>query len=121
MTISKILVVDDSPTELFFVSDLLTRNGYTVTTAQNGEEAISKIKLDKPELIVMDVIMPGQNGFQVTRSITKDPETSGIPVIMCTSKNQETDKIWALRQGAKDYVVKPVNPDELLSKIAALN
>ncbi|MFX8608769.1 response regulator, partial [Acinetobacter baumannii] len=79
MPISKILVVDDSPTELFFVSDLLTRNGYTVTTAQNGEEAISKIKLDKPELIVMDVIMPGQNGFQVTRSITKDPETSGIP------------------------------------------
>ena len=76
---------------------------------------------DKPDLILMDVVMPGQNGFQLTRSITRDPRFSGVPVIMCTSKNQETDKVWGMRQGARDYIVKPVDADELVAKIKAFD
>ncbi|TCS36864.1 twitching motility two-component system response regulator PilH [Paucimonas lemoignei] len=120
MSIKKILIVDDSPTERYFLTDILVKNGFSVSTAENGEEAIVKIKADKPHLILMDVVMPGQNGFQVTRAIARDPETQDVPIIICTSKNQETDRIWGLRQGARDYVVKPVDPQELLSKIAAL-
>lgn len=120
MPIQKILIVDDSPTERYFLTDILVKNGYSVSTAENGEEAMLKIKADKPQLILMDIVMPGQNGFQVTRAITKDPETQDVPIIICTSKGQETDRIWGLRQGARDYLVKPVDPDELLAKIAAL-
>lgn len=120
MSIKKILIVDDSPTERYFLTDILVKNGFSVSTAENGEEAMVKIKADKPHLILMDVVMPGQNGFQVTRAIARDPETQDVPIIICTSKNQETDRIWGLRQGARDYVVKPVDPQELLSKIAAL-
>jgi twitching motility two-component system response regulator PilH len=120
MAIQKILVVDDSPTERYFLTDVLVKNGFSVSTAENGEEALTKIKADKPQLILMDVVMPGQNGFQITRAIAKDPETHDIPVIICTSKNQETDRIWGLRQGARDYLVKPIDPQELLQKIAAL-
>lgn len=120
MPIQKILVVDDSPTERYFLTDILVKNGFSVSTAESGEEAMLKIKADKPQLILMDIVMPGQNGFQVTRSITRNPETQGVPVIICTSKDQETDRIWGLRQGARDYIVKPVDPKELLAKIAAL-
>ena len=120
MAIKKILIVDDSPTERYFLTDILVKNGFSVSTAENGEEAIVKIKADKPHLILMDVVMPGQNGFQVTRAISRDPETQDVPIIICTSKGQETDRIWGLRQGARDYVVKPVDPQELLSKIASL-
>ena len=120
MPIKKILVVDDSPTERYFLTDLLVKNGYTVSTAESGEEALVKIKADKPDLILMDVVMPGLNGYQATRTLTRAEETKHIPVIVCTSKGQETDKIWGLRQGAADYIVKPVNPEELLKKIAAL-
>jgi twitching motility two-component system response regulator PilH len=120
MTIQKILVVDDSPTERYFLTDILIKNGFSVTTAENGEEALLKIKADKPELILMDIVMPGQNGFQVTRAISRDPLTVDVPIIICTSKGQETDRIWGLRQGARDYIVKPVDPQELLNKIAAL-
>ncbi len=120
MSIKKILIVDDSPTERYFLTDILIKNGFSVSTAENGEEAMVKIKADKPHLILMDVVMPGQNGFQVTRAISRDPETQDVPIIICTSKNQETDRIWGLRQGARDYVVKPVDPQELLAKIAAL-
>ena len=120
MPVKKILVVDDSPTERHFMVDLLTRNGYSIVTAESGEDGIVKAKIEQPDLIVMDVVMPGLNGFQATRTITRDEATKHIPVILCTSKNQETDKIWGLRQGALDYVVKPVNPDEMLKKIAAL-
>ena len=120
MSIKKVLIVDDSPTERYFLTDILIKNGFSVSTAENGEEAMVKIKADKPHLILMDVVMPGQNGFQVTRAISRDPETQDVPIIICTSKNQETDRIWGLRQGARDYVVKPVDPQELLAKIAAL-
>jgi len=121
MTIQKILLVDDSKTELHFMSGLLTRKGYAVRTAENGDEAMRRLAEETPDLILMDVVMPGQNGFQLTRSITRDPRWSTIPVIMCTSKNQETDKVWGMRQGARDYVVKPVNGDELISKIRAFD
>lgn len=120
MPISKIMVVDDSPTERHFLGELLTKQGYQVVMAESGEEALTKAKQLKPDLILMDVVMPGLNGFQATRAITKEQETKDIPVIMCTSKGQETDKVWGMRQGARDYVVKPVNIEELLRKIAAL-
>jgi len=120
MPISKVMVVDDSPTERHFLSEILTKQGYQVIMAESGEEAMEKAKVQKPDLILMDVVMPGLNGFQATRAITKDDATKHIPVIMCTSKGQETDKVWGMRQGARDYLVKPVNQEELLRKIAAL-
>ncbi|HLO76514.1 response regulator [Roseateles sp. DB2] len=120
MTIQKILLVDDSKTELHHLSELLTKRGYAVRTAENGEEAMKRLGEEVPDLILMDVVMPGQNGFQLTRAITRDPKFSHVPVIMCTSKNQETDKVWGMRQGASDYVVKPVKSDELIAKIKAL-
>jgi twitching motility two-component system response regulator PilH len=120
MPVKKILVVDDSPTERFYVVDLLTKSGYEVITADNGEEGIAQAKANKPDLVLMDVVMPGLNGYQATRTLTRDEDTKNIPVIVCTSKGQETDKIWGLRQGALDYMVKPVNGEELLQKIASL-
>jgi len=120
MSIEKILLVDDSKTELHHLSEILTKRGFTVRTAENGEEAMKRLEEEVPHLILMDVVMPGQNGFQLTRAITRDPRFAEVPVIMCTSKNQETDRVWGIRQGASDYVVKPVKADELLSKIKAL-
>ena len=121
MTIKKILLVDDSKTELHYLSDLLGKRGYTVRTAENGEEAMRRLTEETPDLILMDVVMPGLNGFQLTRAITRDPRYANVPVIMCTSKNQETDKVWGMRQGARDYIVKPVNADELIAKIHAFD
>ncbi len=120
MSIKKILIVDDSATERHALNDMLTKAGYDVVASDNGEDAIVKARKVKPDLILMDVVMPGLNGFQATRAISRDPETKSIPVIMCTSKSQETDKIWGLRQGARDYVIKPVDRDELLAKISSL-
>ena len=120
MPIQHILLVDDSKTELAYLSDLLAKRGFTVRTAENGEDAMKRLAEGKPDLILMDVVMPGLNGFQATRAISRDPDTRAIPIILCTSKSQETDKIWGMRQGARDYIVKPVNRDELLEKIAAI-
>lgn len=120
MSISRILVVDDSPTERFFLSELLVKHGYLVSMAESGEDAVAQAKNTHPDLILMDVIMPGMNGFQATRMISKDDATKDIPVIMCTSKGQETDKVWGMRQGARAYLVKPVNPEELIKQIKAL-
>ena len=120
MAIKRILIVDDSPTERHVLNDLLTKAGFEVVASDSGEDAIHKSKQAKPDLILMDVVMPGLNGFQATRAISRDPETKSIPIILCTSKSQETDKIWGMRQGARDYIVKPVNRDELLEKIAAI-
>ncbi len=121
MTIQKILVIDDSKTELHFMNDLLGKRGYAVRTAENGDEAMKRLGEERPDLILMDVVMPGQNGFQLTRAITRDARYTGIPVILCTSKNQETDKVWGMRQGARDYVVKPVDAEELIRKIKAFD
>ena len=120
MPVKKILVVDDSPTERHVISELLVRSGYQVITAENGEEGIEKARRGKPDLILMDVVMPGLNGYQATRTLTRDETTKQIPIIVCTSKGQETDRIWGLRQGALDYLVKPVNAVELLAKIAEI-
>ncbi|MCE1184630.1 MAG: response regulator [Rhodocyclales bacterium] len=117
----KILVVDDSPTERLALSELLVKNGYQVVTAENGDEAVAKSKQEMPDLILMDVVMPGTNGYQATRAISREPATINIPVIICTSKNLETDKIWGMRQGAHDYMVKPLDHAVLLDKIKALN
>jgi twitching motility two-component system response regulator PilH len=121
MPIQKILLVDDSKTELHFLTDVLSKRGYAVRTAENGEEAMRRLGEEKPDLILMDVVMPGQNGFQLTRAITRDPRFANVPVIMCTSKNQETDKVWGMRQGARDYIVKPVDAEELVAKIRAFD
>ena len=120
MSIRKILIVDDSPTERHLIANILTKNGYQVGIAENGEEALEKTKEVKPDLVLMDIVMPGLNGFQATRMITKDKTTKHIPVIICTSKSLETDKIWGLRQGARDYIVKPIVAEELLQKITQL-
>jgi len=120
MPISKILVVDDSPTERFALLEFLARNGYQVVTADSGEEAVIKSKTEMPDLILMDVVMPGINGYQATRTITRDEATRAIPVIMCTTKGLETDKIWGMRQGAHDYMVKPVDLSALLARIRAM-
>ena len=120
MPIKKILIVDDSPTERYFLNELLSKHGFSVTAVESAEEAAANLKGSLPDLILMDVVMPGQNGFQFTRQLSKDPVTQNIPVIMCTSKNQQTDRIWGLRQGARDYVTKSVKAEELLGKIAAL-
>ena len=120
MTIQKVLVVDDSKTELMFLTNLLQKNGMTVRTAEGADEAFKRLSEEKPDLILMDVVMPGQNGFQLTRTINRTPEYSDIPIIMCTSKNLETDRVWGMRQGARDYITKPVDVAELLVKIKAL-
>ncbi|MET0982218.1 MAG: response regulator [Telluria sp.] len=121
MAIHKILIVDDSPTERYYLTDILVKNGFAVSTADNGEDALVKMRAERPELILMDVVMPGANGFQVTRTIARDPALAAVPVIICSSKSQETDRIWGMRQGAKDYFVKPVDPALLLARIAALD
>jgi twitching motility two-component system response regulator PilH len=115
-----VLVVDDSKTELMFLTDLLQKKGLAVRTAESADEALKQLKEHRPDLILMDIVMPGQNGFQLTRSISRTPEYTDIPIIICSSKHQETDRVWGLRQGAKDYITKPVQADELMEKIKAL-
>src|SRR5258706_299083 len=123
------MVIDDSNTirrsaEIFLMQAgcqvILADNGYDVLLVDSGETAIERAKSDQPDLILMDVVMPGLNGFQATRAITREEKTKHIPVIICTTKDQETDKIWGLRQGAKDYVTKPIGESDLLDKIKAL-
>ena len=116
----KVLVVDDSPTERFFIADLLGKSGYTVLTAENGDEAVAIARAEQPRVVVMDVVMPGLSGFQVTRALSRDPDTESIPVIIVSSKDAETDRIWGLRQGAREYLIKPIRPDDLLARVKEL-
>jgi len=120
MAIKNILIVDDSATDTHLLSEMLKKNGFTVTTASSGEEGIAKTKKDKPDLVLMDIVMPGMSGFEATRALSKNPETASIPVIVCSTKGQETDKAWGMRQGAKDYIVKPIGEKILMEKIKAL-
>jgi twitching motility two-component system response regulator PilH len=115
-----ILVVDDSPTEQHVLKSILEKAGFDVETAADGQEGIDQAKRLKPKVILMDVVMPVLNGFQATRKLREDSETSDIPVIMVTTKDQETDKKWGLRQGAEDYLVKPVTAEDLLQRVRAV-
>ena len=121
MPIRSVLIVDDSKTELMYLSEMLKGEGFSVTTAESAEDAQAQLERHKPDLILMDVVMPGKNGFQLTRAITRDPRFADVPVILCTSKNQETDRVWGMRQGARDYIVKPVDRADLLGKIRQLD
>jgi twitching motility two-component system response regulator PilH len=114
---AKILVVDDSPTQLTNLVKIVQGEGHEVITATNGMEGIEKAREEKPDLILMDVVMPELNGFQATRKITRDPATEQIPVILVTTKDQETDKVWGQRQGAAGYIIKPPKEAELIAKI----
>ena len=117
---SRILMVDDSPTEIAVAKKLLEGKGHTVITANNGAEGVEMAKTEKPDLILMDIVMPDMNGFKATRQISKDPETASIPVIMMSSKDQETDMEWARRQGATEYLVKPADEATLLATVERL-
>lgn len=115
-----ILIVDDSPTDVKVLSGMIERAGHRVSTAASAESGIDLARSQHPDLILMDVIMPGMNGFQATRSLSRDPGTSEIPVIIVTTKGMETDRVWGLRQGAKDFIVKPVDEKDLISRIHSL-
>ena len=117
---ANVLIVDDSPTEVHVLKGILEGDGHKVSDADNAEDGIKKAKAILPDLILMDVVMPGMNGFQATRALTKDPETQHIPIIIVTTKDQETDRVWGLRQGAKDYITKPVVGSDLLAKVQAM-
>ena len=112
-----VLIIDDSPTETHVFKNMLTSNNIEVSVASNGEEGIEKAIEIKPDCILMDVVMPGKNGFQATRDLSRNPVTASIPVIIITTKDQETDKIWGLRQGARDYIVKPADERDLIARI----
>ena len=112
-----VLIIDDSPTELHLFQNMLEKAGFDTLVADSGEEGIKAARASRPDIILMDVVMPGMNGFQATRQLTKDPATADIPVIMITTKDQETDKIWGMRQGAVEYIVKPVKDKALISLI----
>ncbi|NLO80820.1 MAG: response regulator [Xanthomonadaceae bacterium] len=114
---TRVLIVDDSPTETHVLRTMLEKYGYQVSVAVNGEEGMRMAKELAPDVILMDIVMPGVNGFQATRKLSKDPATSAIPIVMISTKDQDTDRIWAMRQGAKDYITKPVTEEELLAKI----
>ena len=117
---ARIMIVDDSPTDVQSLKTILEKSGHSVSSVTNGNDALPRVKAEKPDVIIMDVVMPGINGFQATRSLSKDPDTAHIPVVVVSAKNQETDRVWALRQGAKEYLVKPVKDTDLLAKIKAV-
>lgn len=116
---TRVLIVDDSPTETHVLKTMLEKHDHQVSVAQTGEDGIRLAKDVSPDVILMDIVMPGVNGFQATRKLSKDPATSAIPIVIISTKDQDTDRIWAKRQGAKDYITKPVTESELLAKIKA--
>lgn len=118
---AKVLIVDDSPTETYKLTSMLEKSGHEVLTAETGEAGIALAKKELPDVVLMDIVMPGLNGFQATRQLTKAPETAHIPVIIVTTKDQQTDRVWGMRQGAKDFLVKPVTADMLTAAIAKVS
>jgi twitching motility two-component system response regulator PilH len=115
-----VLVVDDSAVERYHLKQLLRSQGYAVIEASSGDEALIIAKEQVPDLVLMDVVMPGKNGFQVTRQFSKDEALTTVPIIMCTSKDAETDRVWAVRQGAKGYLVKPIKGESLFALLEGL-
>lgn len=114
---AKVLIVDDSPTETNKLTSMLERNGHSVICAANGEEGVIIARQELPDIVLMDVVMPGLNGFQATRQLSRGQETAAIPVIIVTTKDQETDRVWGMRQGAKAYLTKPIDETELINTI----
>jgi twitching motility two-component system response regulator PilH len=114
---ARVLIVDDSPTELHKVREFLVHNGFEVLIAESGETGVAMAHSQMPDVVLMDIVMPGLNGFQATRQLTRDPATAAIPVIILTSKNQEADRVWGSRQGARGYITKPVDEYLLLNTI----
>ncbi|MGI1679324.1 MAG: twitching motility response regulator PilH [Cellvibrionaceae bacterium] len=114
---ARVLIVDDSPTETYKLTGILEKNGHAVITAETGEEGVSVAKKEKPDVVLMDIVMPGLNGFQATRQLNKNNETTEIPVIIVTTKDQETDRVWGMRQGAKAYLTKPIDEKLLMETI----
>lgn len=117
---AKILIVDDSPTEIHLLRTILERHGHECLEASSGEQGVEMAKHEQPDLVLMDIVMPGLNGFQATRQLTRAAETSHIPVIIVSTKSQETDKVWGLRQGAKEYLTKPVDESLLMEMVGNL-
>ncbi len=115
-----VLIVDDSPTETHILTGILENNGFQVSTVDNAKTVVADVLAINPDAVLMDVVMPGVSGFQATRKLHKDSNTSSIPVILVTTKDQETDRIWGMRQGARDYIVKPVDETELLAKLKSV-
>jgi twitching motility two-component system response regulator PilH len=116
VAVALILIVDDSPTEVHVIKKALEKSGFQTATAGDGQEGVRLARELHPDLIFMDIVMPRMNGYQATRAIVNDPGTRAIPIVMVTTKGLETDKVWGLRQGAVDYMVKPVSPDLLVQK-----
>ncbi|MRI31555.1 two-component system response regulator [Endozoicomonas sp. OPT23] len=117
---ANILVVDDSPTELFQLKGMLEKHGHSVLTAENGADGVALCRAERPDLVLMDIVMPGLNGFQATRQLSKGADTSHIPVIIVTTKDQETDRVWGMRQGARDYLTKPIKEDTLIETLGSV-
>jgi twitching motility two-component system response regulator PilH len=120
MSNAKILVTDDSPTDLKVICQPLISKGYDVITAEDGEEALEKAEANQPALMILDVIMPKMNGFQVCRKVKTTPGLEGIKVILLTGKNQESDEFWGMKQGADAYMTKPFDEDALLKNVSNL-
>ena len=114
---ANILIIDDSPTDVRVFTTLLERAGHEVVAVNSAEEGIERARADLPSLVIMDVIMPGMNGFQATRTLSRDPITAGVPIVMITTKSMETDQVWGLRQGARAFITKPVSEKDLLACI----
>jgi len=114
---ARILIVDDSPSQLLGIKRIVEKLGHEALTAEDGAAGVDAARREKPDLILMDVVMPNLNGFQATRTISKDPDTAHIPIVLVTTKDQETDKVWGMRQGAKAYVTKPIKEDDLVKTL----
>ncbi|AXQ23275.1 response regulator [Acinetobacter wuhouensis] len=114
---AKILIVDDSPTEMFRFKEILGRHGFDVIEATNGADGVTTAQAELPDLILMDVVMPGVNGFQATRQISRGTTTKHIPIVIVSTKDQETDRVWGKRQGACDYLTKPIDENQLINTI----
>ena len=117
---ARVLIVDDSPSQLLGMKKIMEKLGHEVISAEDGAQGVEVAKRELPDLILMDVVMPNLNGFQATRSISKEPATAHIPIVLVTTKDQVTDKVWGLRQGAKAYLTKPVNEAALTSLVRDL-
>jgi twitching motility two-component system response regulator PilH len=115
-----ILIVEDSPSELQLMSHYLEESGYNVIQATGAKEALEKAQLQNPDVIVTDVVMPGMSGFELCRSLKRNPATQKVPIVICSSKNQEIDRLWAMRQGADAYVTKPYTREQLLRAIKSV-